>query len=147
MACAASAMARGQHQEWPPMNDRATVPTPTIHDVIIRDRATAPTVPCPCGSSTRLLTVRDGAPMNVHVTTIHDSAPHYHRHCTEVYYVLEGEGTLELDGRAVAVRPGMLVQVPTGVVHRLRGENGPVTILVLGAPALTPDDEYLVDAP
>jgi mannose-6-phosphate isomerase-like protein (cupin superfamily) len=114
--------------------------------LIVRKRETAPTVPCPCGSSTRLLTIADAAPANVHVTTIHDSARHYHLACTEIYYILEGAGTLELDGEEVPVKPGMLVQIPTGVAHRLRGDDGPVTVLVMGVPALTPDDEYLVDA-
>lgn len=111
----------------------------------VKRLAEAPTVPCPCGQSTRILTRQDGPTANVHITAIRDSAPHYHKLCTEIYYVLEGTGTLELDGDRVAVEPGTLVVIEPLTIHRLVSEAG-VKIMVIGVPALDPEDEYLVEA-
>lgn len=111
---------------------------------IVRRLAEAPTVPCPCGESTRLLTIADGPMVNFHITAIRDAAKHYHRHCTELYYILEGTGTLELGDATVAVEPGMLVVIPTMVPHRLRSAAG-VRTMVLGIPALDPEDEVIVE--
>lgn len=109
----------------------------------VRRLAEAPTVPCPCGQSTRLLTRADGPLANVHVTEIRDAARHYHRHCTEIYYVLEGTGRLELGGDVVDVEPGTLVVIEPMTPHRLVSEGG-VRTMVIGFPALDPDDEYPV---
>ena len=51
---------------------------------VVRKLADAPSVPCPCGVSTRPLTAADGAPCSLHVTAITDSARHYHRGTTRV---------------------------------------------------------------
>lgn len=110
----------------------------------IRRLAEAPVVPCPCGQSTRILTVADTPLANFHITAITDSARHYHKLCTEIYYILEGTGELELNGEAVAVEPGTLVVIEPYTRHRLRSASG-VRTIVMGVPALQPDDEYLVD--
>jgi mannose-6-phosphate isomerase-like protein (cupin superfamily) len=113
---------------------------------LVRRRAEAPTVPCPCGSSTRWLTRADGPLANFHITTIHDAARHYHKLCTELYYILEGTGRLELNDEVIPVEPGTLVVIEPHTRHRLvaDGPSGVVT-MVLGIPALDPEDEYLVD--
>jgi hypothetical protein len=51
---------------------------------VVRHRSEAPTVPCPCGFSTRILTAADGGPCSVHVTRIRDSVQHYHAETTGV---------------------------------------------------------------
>ena len=73
---------------------------------LIRKLADAASVPCPCGVSTRPLTAADGAPCSLHVTSITDSARHYHRETTEVYYILEGTGKIELNGAVARVGAG-----------------------------------------
>jgi uncharacterized cupin superfamily protein len=35
--------------------------------------------------------------------------PHRHREIVDVFYVLEGELTLEIEGKAIAAQPGTLV--------------------------------------
>jgi mannose-6-phosphate isomerase-like protein (cupin superfamily) len=126
----------------------AMTPTETAtalpEGAIVRRLADAPVVPCPCGESTRLLTIADGPLVNFHVTAIRDAAKHFHRHTTELYYILEGTGTLELGEAVVPVEPGMLVVIPALVPHRLRSEAG-VRTMVLGIPALDPDDEVIVE--
>ncbi len=108
---------------------------------LVRRQADAPTVACPCGPSTRILTRADSPLANFHVTFIKDSAKHYHKECTEIYYILEGTGELELNGDLVLVEPGTLVVIEPYTIHSLKSEEG-VRTVVLGMPAIGPDDEY-----
>jgi mannose-6-phosphate isomerase-like protein (cupin superfamily) len=108
---------------------------------LVRHLDDAPTVPCPCGQSTRPLTRADTPACNLHVTAITDSARHYHKECTEVYFILEGEGSMELNGDVVNVRPGTVVTIEPGTRHRLWSERGVKTV-VFGVPALKAEDEY-----
>lgn len=102
----------------------------------------APSVPCPCGISTRLLTIADTTLANFHVTFIQDSVKHYHKDSSEIYYVLEGTGELELGDDVISVEPGVMVLIPPLLPHRLKSADGVKTIVV-GFPALRPEDEYL----
>lgn len=107
----------------------------------VRRADDAPTVPCPCGTSTRIVTGADGLGCSLHVTEIRDSVRHYHRTTTEVYYVLEGTGRMDLDGETVSIGPGTVVTIEPGTRHRLVSESG-VRTIVFGVPAFDPDDEY-----
>jgi mannose-6-phosphate isomerase-like protein (cupin superfamily) len=111
----------------------------TSKGYIVKRLADAPTVPCPCGTSTRPLTRDDSPVCNLHVTHITDSVRHYHRLCTEVYLVLEGRGKMDLGGDVVDVEPGTVVYINPGTPHRLWGD---VRTVVFGVPALQPEDEY-----
>lgn len=108
---------------------------------VVRRAADAPTVPCPCGDSTRVLTAADGAPVSLHVTSIRDASRHYHRDTTEVYYILSGTGKMELNGDWVDLDPGTVVWIEPGTRHRLVSEAG-VTTIVFATPAFNPVDEY-----
>jgi mannose-6-phosphate isomerase-like protein (cupin superfamily) len=105
----------------------------------VKRLAEAPTVPCPCGASTRPLTRNDTPVCNLHVTHITDSVRHYHKHCTEVYFILEGRGQMDLGGDVVEVEPGTVVVIEPGTPHRLWGD---VKTIVFGVPALNPEDEH-----
>lgn len=109
---------------------------------VVRHRDEAPTVPCPCGASTRILTAADGGPCSVHVTTIRDSVRHYHRDTTEVYYILSGTGKMELNGEWAAISPGSVVRIDAGTRHRLVADEGAVTTVVMAFPPFNPDDEH-----
>jgi mannose-6-phosphate isomerase-like protein (cupin superfamily) len=113
----------------------------TVNGYLVRRATDAPTVPCPCGDSTRILTGADGAPCSLHVTSIRDATRHYHRETTEVYYILEGSGKMELNGDWVDLAPGMVVWIEAGTRHRLVSEVGVKTV-VFGIPAFNPADEY-----
>jgi mannose-6-phosphate isomerase-like protein (cupin superfamily) len=113
----------------------------TTSGYLIRRLQDAPTVPCPCGESTRPLTGADTPVCNLHVTFIKDSERHYHRLCTEVYLILEGTGRMELNGDVVDVSPGTVVYIEPGTRHRLSSAEG-VRTVVFGVPALRPEDEY-----
>lgn len=110
---------------------------------IVRRLAEAPTVPCPCGSSTRPLTGKDDVVCNLHVVFITDSVKHYHRQTTEVYYILAGEGKMELNDDVIDVAPGTVVYIEPYTTHRLWSAAGVQTI-VFGVPAYQEDDEFFV---
>ncbi|MBN1807696.1 MAG: cupin domain-containing protein [Planctomycetes bacterium] len=97
-------------------------------------------VPCPCGSSTRIVTRSDTAAANLHVTAIsEDSRLHYHARCMEIYHVLEGSGVLEIAGDTLDMKPGDTVVIPPLTKHRASGR---LKILIVGVPAFDPADEY-----
>ncbi len=96
-------------------------------------------VACPCGQSFRVFTWRDGGPANVHVTEIRDSRRHYHRDCTEYYYILEGSGMLEVADAQIPLSPGLLVRIDPLTRHRGRGD---FKALIVGVPPFREEDEY-----
>jgi mannose-6-phosphate isomerase-like protein (cupin superfamily) len=108
---------------------------------LIKKLPEASSVPCPCGQSTRLLTAVDGAPCSLHVTAIRDSARHYHRETTEVYYILEGTGKIELNNDWHAIEPGTVIWIEPGTRHRVVSEAG-ISTIVFGLPAFNPADEW-----
>ncbi len=99
-------------------------------------------VPCPCGSSWRIITREDIPDGNLHVTYIQDSQKHYHERCAEFYYIIEGHGKLELDDDVVDLRPGLAIYIPPGSRHRGYGD---FRTLVVGIPAWDPEDEVIVE--
>jgi len=118
---------------------------PASHRVRLVDFDRIPDVPCPCGLSRRAFADVADFPATVHRTQITaDARPHFHRRLTETYYILEcdPEARIELDGRAVPVKPGTCILIPPGVVHRALGS---MTILNLVIPKFDPDDEVLVE--
>jgi len=112
---------------------------------LVRHIATAPKVPCPCGTSTRPLTSQDTDVCSLHVTFIKESVAHYHRDTTEVYYILEGCGRMELNGDVVNVEPGMVIYIEPTTRHRLVSGDGVLTI-VFSVPAFKAEDEFF-DSP
>src|SRR5262245_34117736 len=107
----------------------------------VRRVAEAPTVPCPCGQSTRVLTAADGLGLSLHVTAITDALRHYHRDTTEVYYILEGRGKMELNGDIVDVEPGTVIVIRPGTAHRVVSAEG-IRTVVFAIPPFREDDEF-----
>jgi len=99
-------------------------------------------VPCPCGEAFRILTGEDNDTLSVHVVNISkDSKPHYHKRLSETYYVIEGEGEIELDGIRKRIEPGTVIYIPPGTVHRAIGN---LKILNIVVPPFDPEDEHQV---
>ncbi|MCZ6793365.1 MAG: cupin domain-containing protein [Planctomycetota bacterium] len=99
-----------------------------------------PPTPCPCGLSRRAFVDDEDRTASLHVVDIkEDSESHYHKKLTEIYYVLEGEGVVELDGERVSVRPGSSVLIKPGCRHRAVGRLKLLNVVV---PAFDPDDEW-----
>jgi len=99
--------------------------------------------PCPCGSTRRAFTDDPDRTASMHVVAIKkDSAVHYHRRITELYYILEGTGEMELDGGRYPVGPGAGIMIKPGCRHRAVGR---LTVLVTAVPAFDPADETTVE--
>lgn len=78
--------------------------------------------------------------VSLHAVDIkHDAQSHYHKQLTEIYYVLDGSGEIELDGRRHPVRAGDAVLIKPGCRHRAVGK---LRILNIVVPGFDPDDEW-----
>jgi len=68
---------------------------------------------------------------------------HYHAASEELYYVVEGTGEMEVDGRRAQVGVGDAILIPPGAWHQLRASpNGRVRILCCCAPPYSDDDTF-----
>lgn len=106
----------------------------------IVDTESIESVPCPCGSARRAFMDDPDQICSLHVVEIsEDSRSHYHKKMTEVYYVLEGTGQMELDGERFDIQPGSSVMVKPGCRHRAIGK---LKIINIPIPAFDPDDEW-----
>ncbi len=92
-----------------------------------------------CGFRRALFTKDDSDRISMSVLRIDDSTKHYHLATHEIYYVLDGEGRLELDDEEVPLTPGTAVLVKPGVRHSAKGE---VTVIVVGSPPFKPEDMF-----
>jgi mannose-6-phosphate isomerase-like protein (cupin superfamily) len=97
-------------------------------------------VPCPCGETRRAFVDDPEKIASLHVVDIkHDSKTHYHKRLTEIYYILEGSGQMELDGQLFDVQPGDSVLIKPGCRHRAIGK---LKVLNVPIPAFDPHDEW-----
>ena len=95
---------------------------------------------CPCGHVRRAFIDDPEKIASVHLLEIaEDSRVHYHQKTTEIYVVLDGEGTMDLDGQSVSLRSGMTVMIKPFCRHRAVGK---LKIINVPIPAFDPKDEY-----
>ena len=66
---------------------------------------------------------------------------HYHRRSEEIYFLLEGEGCMEIDGEERVVGPGDAVLIPAGAWHQIRALQ-PLRFLCCCAPPYAHEDTY-----
>jgi mannose-6-phosphate isomerase-like protein (cupin superfamily) len=68
---------------------------------------------------------------------------HYHRVTEEIYFVLKGQGKMEVDGETTYVRPGDAVLIPAGAWHTLENNGtSELRILCCCAPPYSHDDTF-----
>ncbi len=114
--------------------------------LLIRHEGEAPRERSTCGWRLRLISREDRTKKVAawaHVVDIDGSQAHYHKRATELYYVLEGEGTVRLDGVDHPVRKGTLLHIPPGVLHSAQGR---MRVLVVGIPDIADNDLFRADA-
>ena len=85
-----------------------------------------------CGQIRPLIEEADGAAAEVHHVEIDHARLHYHQKTDEVYYVIEGEGTMVLDGEQIELHEGVVVYVPRGVRHKAVGRLTVLTVCIPG---------------
>lgn len=60
---------------------------------------------------------------------------HYHEYAHQLFYVLSGEATLEIEGRKIVLRPQQSISIPPQTPHRLQNEaKQDLSFLVISAP-------------
>lgn len=99
---------------------------------------------CPCGQTRRAFTEDPEQIASLHVVEVTDDArTHYHKRLTEIYYILEGAGEMQLDGERYAVQAGDSILIKPDCRHRAIPRPG-TTLKVLNVPipAFDPDDEW-----
>jgi mannose-6-phosphate isomerase-like protein (cupin superfamily) len=68
---------------------------------------------------------------------------HFHRLTEEIYFVLKGQGRMEVDGETTHMRPGDAVLIPAGAWHQLENNGtSELRILCCCAPAYSHDDTF-----
>ncbi len=97
----------------------------------------------------RVLAQAPDQPLAVTDNTVPPGFPgpvrHRHAQMTDVFYVLEGQLSFDLDGERRVVGPGGFVLVPPGVVHTFANPGpGPARFLNIYQPA--GNEQYLKEA-
>ena len=68
---------------------------------------------------------------------------HYHRDAEEIYFVLEGEGQLELEGERARVEAGDAIPIEPGAWHQIRNLGTvPLRILCCCSPPYRHEDTF-----
>ena len=108
--------------------------------ILIRHEGETPRERSSCGWRDLLISRADEQAVAwAHAVDIDGARLHYHKIATELYYVLEGEGVVLLDGVEHKVRKGSIVHIPPGVVH---GARGRMRVLVIGIPDISDGDIF-----
>jgi len=117
-------------------------PIPVSGPILVRHEGHTPRERSACGWRDRLIS-REDAHLTpaawAHAVDIDGGKLHYHKRSTELYYVLDGSGSILLDGVEHPVSKGSLVHIPPGVVH---GARGRMRVLVIGVPDIADDDYF-----
>jgi mannose-6-phosphate isomerase-like protein (cupin superfamily) len=66
---------------------------------------------------------------------------HYHKQSEEFYFVLEGEGTVEIDGETKPVAVGDAILIPPGAWHQIKASSA-LRFLCCCAPPYSHADTY-----
>lgn len=96
-----------------------------------------------CGFRQRLVLKADGAPASLTRLKTDNATPHWHAHTHEYYYVLQGEGTIVIDGEEIPVSAGDCVWIKPRHMHHAVGD---LESLIVAVPAFDPADMFF-DAP
>lgn len=97
-------------------------------------------VRCPCGFAKRAFALPDNTTATLHVVDIQkDAKVHYHTEHTEIYLVLAGTGSMELDGQRLPVKPFSAILIKPGCRHRAVGRLRIVNVCI---PPFDPADEW-----
>ena len=75
------------------------------------------------------------------------TTPHYHSATEEIYYILEGNGRMQVGDETRDLTPGYAIAIPPGHVHKITNTGSTVLVfLCCCAPAYEHDDTVLLGA-
>lgn len=66
---------------------------------------------------------------------------HYHQQSEELYFILDGEGSMEIDGEVQQVGPGDGILIPPGAWHQITATNN-LRFLCCCAPPYAHEDTF-----
>ncbi len=99
-----------------------------------------PSIACPCGLTRRAFTEDADQRASLHLLDVQlDARLHYHKKITEIYFILEGEGFLELDGERLPVKPMTSIMIKPGCRHRAIGD---LRVVIVAIPSFDSTDEW-----
>jgi mannose-6-phosphate isomerase-like protein (cupin superfamily) len=99
-----------------------------------------PVISCPCGLTRRAFTEDADQRASVHLLDVQiDARVHYHKKITEIYFILGGDGFLELDGERIPVKPMTSILIKPGCRHRAIGD---LRVVIVAIPSFDPSDEW-----
>lgn len=97
-------------------------------------------IECPCGLARRAFVSPDNHTATMHIVDIQEDArAHYHKKLTEIYFILEGTGHIELDGKKLPIKPLTAIFIKPFCRHRAVGRMRIVNVCI---PAFDPKDEW-----
>ncbi|MBI4679870.1 MAG: cupin domain-containing protein [Nitrospirae bacterium] len=72
---------------------------------------------------------------------------HYHKKMEEIYFILEGEGEIELDGHWYPIKSEHSIPIPVGVTHRIKNtsDNKTLKFLAVNSPEWELSDMIVVE--
>jgi mannose-6-phosphate isomerase-like protein (cupin superfamily) len=74
------------------------------------------------------------------------TTPHRHPQTEEIYYILEGQGRMQVDDQACDVGPGDAIAIPPGAAHQITNlGDKTLRILCCCVPAYEHDDTVLLE--
>ena len=72
------------------------------------------------------------------------TTPHYHPHTEEIYYIVEGHGSMQEGNEIRLVGPGDAIAIPLGARHQIRNTDSVILkFLCCCAPAYEDEDTVL----
>lgn len=89
--------------------------------------------------SSVLIAFEESPDISASVLQLTDLRTHYHKRSTELYYILDGEGILTVEGVDTPITPGTCVLVRPLRRHRVSGD---IQALVVCTPAMHPADLF-----
>jgi mannose-6-phosphate isomerase-like protein (cupin superfamily) len=115
--------------------------------MIVQNLADQPPFTTKDGSTIRSILDRTNAPVQnqslaeARVPAGEATQRHYHKLAEEFYLILEGRGTMEIDGDARAVGPGDCILIPPGAWHTITAQED-LRFLCCCAPPYAHEDTY-----
>lgn len=74
------------------------------------------------------------------------TTPHYHPKTEEIYYILEGVGSMRIGDETHEVKPGDAIAIPPGAEHEISNSGSVVLrFLCCCAPGYENDDTVLIE--
>ncbi|MFM8577310.1 MAG: cupin domain-containing protein [Planctomycetaceae bacterium] len=128
----------------PRLPDEAVADSPVDSGYLLARFDRIDPVNCPCGQARRAFTEPGNNVATMHVVDISStSRTHYHKRMTELYFVLEGTGVMELDQEWIRLEPMTAILIRPGCRHRaIPAGDRPLRILNVPVPAFDPEDEW-----